>query len=202
MSDAVMASAAFPGVFNSIQVAQYIDGYGKYSSKPGSYLHLIDGGASDNLGIDALITAAAGHEFSVNRAESKNKNRCLLIVVDSHIGNSIPLNNKLYDGRTGFSDHFIDSNYGDAFDALLLRRREEQLRDLGIEIGYEKKSSRKVRFFPDSKINLRNFSFQRIGNTSYLAPDSNDNVTEMDCAIWHVALDNAVTDTQVPIKIP
>lgn len=201
LSDAVMASAAFPGVFNSIQVAQYIDSYGKDSSKPGSYVHLIDGGASDNLGIDALITAAAGHEFSLNRAKSENKNRCLLIVVDSHIGNSTPLNNKLYDGRTGFSDHFVDSNYSDAFDALLLRRREEQLRDLGIEIGYEKKSSRKVRFFPDSKINLRNFSFQRIGNTSYLGPDSNDNVTEMHCAIWHVALDNAVADAPEAIKI-
>lgn len=60
----VMASGAFPGAFNDITVRDYY--YEKQKNKA-SYLHLYDGGPTDNLGIATLMEEAESlRELSPN----------------------------------------------------------------------------------------------------------------------------------------
>src|SRR5262249_38363704 len=68
---AVMASAAFPGVFNNFPLGCYAHGSANLGSWaldpcnalrwkiPARYKHLYDGGATDNLGINAILADAA-----------------------------------------------------------------------------------------------------------------------------------------------
>ena len=136
---AVMASGAFPGVFNSITLAKYplfpqlINAPPSYASsaKP-TYLHVFDGGPTDNLGLETLIELAATHRLELGRGRHSG---CFFFVVDAYAPKLPP--RAARDNR-GIIGRFIDLNFLDAVNTLLEHRRDDILRRAGIgttEVG-------------------------------------------------------------------
>jgi hypothetical protein len=119
VASAVMASATFPGVFNYLTLRDY--------AKPTErYMHLYDGGTSDNLGlagVHKVLDAASQHP-------QWGSARKLVILIDAYVPAQ---------GRSGLEpdprggiDYLVDTNFLDAYDSLMseLRRRKiEQMRD-------------------------------------------------------------------------
>ncbi len=129
ISHAVMASAAFPGAFNNVTLEDY-------SSKDRrTYLHLLDGGPTDNLGVKALRRTLN----NLDRSEpSRPLKGCLFVVIDAFpdpLGKSeerVTGHDQRYDrDPRRFLDYFFDDNLLNAFDDLLLDHREEMLRTMG-----------------------------------------------------------------------
>jgi predicted acylesterase/phospholipase RssA len=112
VSTAVMASASFPSVFNYINLRNF--------SKNEKYVHVFDGGNSDNLG---LLSAF----WVLDRAKGKYS-KIILILVDSFIEGG-GVSDVVPDGRQPF-DYIIDSNFLDSFDSLLARNRESLVEDM------------------------------------------------------------------------
>jgi len=106
IAHAVMASAAFPAVFQSVTLKDY-------SQKEDWYVHLIDGGASDNLGITALEKI-----LKKNRDIHSKK---LIIVIDAHKANygKDPRD----PNPRNLLDYYIDSNVIDAYQTLMAELR-------------------------------------------------------------------------------
>ena len=118
VAHAVMASATFPGVFNYLTLRDY--------AQPSKrYMHLYDGGTSDNLGLAGLhkvLDAASQHP-------QWDKARKLVLVIDAYVPAQ---------GRSGLApdpregiDYLVDTNFLDAYDSLMseLRKRKiEQMR--------------------------------------------------------------------------
>ncbi len=102
LAHAVMASAAFPAVFQSVTLKDY-------SQKDDWYVHLFDGGASDNLGITAL------REIVKERTDKNSKK--LIIVIDAHKAN-YGKDPRDPDPRS-LLDYYIDSNFIDAYQTLM-----------------------------------------------------------------------------------
>ena len=102
IAHAVMASAAFPAVFQSVTLKDY-------SQKEAWYVHLIDGGASDNLGITAL------GEILEEKTDIRSKK--LIIVIDAHKAN-YGKDPRDPDPRS-LLDYYIDSNVVDAYQTLM-----------------------------------------------------------------------------------
>jgi NTE family protein len=106
IAHAVMASAAFPAVFQSATLKDY-------SQKEDRYVHLFDGGASDNLGITAL------GEILKEKTDTYAKK--LIIVVDAHT-ESYGEDPRDPNPRS-FFDYFIDKNFIDAYETLMAELR-------------------------------------------------------------------------------
>lgn len=125
---AVMASAAFPGAFNTMTLTSYPlfpllpDGSRK-ADVPVHYTHLIDGGAADNLGVESLLILAASHQLSNPTSE---RNNCLIFVVDAYTVGVEDKRSYEPDPRNWF-DFTVDTNFLDAFDVLLAKRRTDLL---------------------------------------------------------------------------
>jgi NTE family protein len=137
IAKAVQTSAAFPGVFNSVTFQQF-----KQDGRPRErYRHLVDGGASDNLGIDTLLELADAHarEYpSYKFLEEPNSHEpfaCLLFVIDAFYPAQSDDALRSRDARTNIMSYGIDLNFTDAFDALLAHRRREQLDKLGFAVS-------------------------------------------------------------------
>lgn len=118
---AVMASAALPGVFNSMTLRRWSQ-YGK------RYTHLYDGGTADNLGLRSMIRTAAQHQME-NLSQGK-KPGCFIFVVDGYAA-----------GAQGYMSHepdlhrrieIIDTNFISSFDRFLERQRFELLKLVGL----------------------------------------------------------------------
>ncbi len=105
ISRAVMASAAFPAVFNYMTLRDYCNR---------RYVHVFDGGNSDNLGLKSLKKVIA-----LNRNKYK---KVIVILVDSHV-EAKGIDNKEYDPRSLFS-YVMDMNMMDSFDSLLESNRK------------------------------------------------------------------------------
>lgn len=130
IADAVVASAAFPGVFSAVTLKNYVTGPRRATPVPQGYVHLIDGGPSDNLGVDTLLGAARAY-----RGTSKQSSfRCFIFAVDAYPPGADPSATFRRDLRDNLLDYVVDTNFLDAFDALLARRRESTLRDLGFKV--------------------------------------------------------------------
>jgi predicted acylesterase/phospholipase RssA len=97
-----MASAAFPAVFQSVTLKDY-------AQKEDLYVHLIDGGASDNLGITAL------ERILEEKTDANSKK--LIIVIDAHKAN-YGKDPRDPDPRS-LLDYYIDSNVVDAYQTLM-----------------------------------------------------------------------------------
>jgi len=108
ISRAVMASAAFPAVFNYMTLRDYCNR---------RYVHVFDGGNSDNLGLKSLSTV-----IDLNR---DNYDKIIVILVDSHV-EAKGIDNKEYDPRSLFS-YVMDMNMMDSFDSLLESNRIDLL---------------------------------------------------------------------------
>lgn len=108
ISRAVMASAAFPAVFNYMTLKDYCNR---------RYVHVFDGGNSDNLGLKSLKKA-----INLNRDKYE---KIIVILVDSHV-EAKGIDNKIYDPRSLFS-YVMDMNMLDSFDSLLESNRTDLL---------------------------------------------------------------------------
>ncbi len=134
ISRAVAASAAFPGVFNASTLRTFARKEGSGSKYiEDDYLHLIDGGPSDNLGTDALLGIVRKfHNSSQPGPTNSAPSACLLIVVDASANQTGDVQLRKSPDPRGFVSHFIDLDFMDASDALLQRRREDTLQELGV----------------------------------------------------------------------
>lgn len=129
IAHAVMASAAFPGAFNKVTLEDYRDGPHR------KYLHLLDGGPTDNLGIKALrrTLEQLGGDTATDPLTG-----CLFVVVDAFPDSlgvkpeQIAAKDKsdAADPR-GALDFIFDADVFEAFDNLLVNHREEMLRNMG-----------------------------------------------------------------------
>lgn len=123
VSHAVMASGAFPGIFHNVTLQNYrISGVQHYE-------HLYDGGPSDNLGINTLIDIV---QKLYNPSNPSKPNGCFLFIVDAHPFQELPAHVLEADTRKAL-DFLIDSNLVNASDVLLTTRREDVLRQVGID---------------------------------------------------------------------
>jgi NTE family protein len=106
IAHAVMASAAFPAIFQSVTLKDY-------SQKEDWYIHLFDGGASDNLGITAL------QEILKVKTDAKSKK--IIIVIDAYKANygKDPRD----PNPRSLLDYYIDSNVIDAYQTLMAELR-------------------------------------------------------------------------------
>lgn len=112
VAHAVMASAAFPGAFRPINlsVAKLADG-------GHGYLHLIDGGPTDNRGIETLAQAYIGGLFN----ETVKAPPCMWIVIDASVPSAPGFEMSLKQPNFGRSviDALIDSSVLTSSDMLL-----------------------------------------------------------------------------------
>lgn len=126
---AMAASAAFPGVFNSVTLRRHpLD-----ASAPrgeARYLHLIDGGVSDNLGVETLIEKARAQHIAALRV-GRQPRGCLMILIDSHVP-STTVSESLQSDRRNVASMLIDLNFLDAIDGMLSNRRDDTLARVGI----------------------------------------------------------------------
>jgi NTE family protein len=105
VANAVMASAAFPAAFNYLTLKNF-----KASNQ---YLHVFDGGNSDNLGLKGLERALL--------LSGKHYDHLVVILIDSFVPHQ-GIDRNRYDAR-GFFSYFIDSNFLDTYDSLLYSNR-------------------------------------------------------------------------------
>jgi NTE family protein len=99
---------------------------------PVGYQHLIDGGPTDNLGVEALVELAASHRAALAAAgKPLPEAGCLVIVVDAYASGIANRKAWTADPR-GLLDHVVDFNFLDSVDALLARRRQDLLSFLGL----------------------------------------------------------------------
>lgn len=96
----------------------------KQMNSDGGYFHFFDGGVSDNLGVDTLISA-----FTSSRPFSRG---CLLILVDSSVPyEAISTSNEL--NPRHFWDALIDTNALNATSILMQSKRHQQLKAIGFD---------------------------------------------------------------------
>jgi len=187
LSTAVVASAAFPGVFNTVTLQRY----GWHDAAPAGYVHLIDGGPSDNLGMDGIL----GRLQSDVGMKQVGADACLLIVVDAFASGDPDQRHRVRDVR-GATDHIIDSNFLDAVDAMLARRRHDTLQRLRLTPprladafgGYMAKINFPVLGHRYEILKpARRFT---PAVSTRVAMGDQEGPGDLQCAVWHVALDN------------
>lgn len=112
VANAVMASATFPGVFNYVTLRDF---------QRQRYMHLFDGGTSDNLGLTAINRILGAHDPG-------GRPRAAVFVIDAYRS---PDNSKasLAEPRDNF-DYLFDSNLLTAYDTLLTSIRSSKLDEL------------------------------------------------------------------------
>lgn len=111
---AVMATASFPAVFNYMTLEDF-----SVSSKY-KYVHVFDGGNTDNLG---LVSAR-----KVINTNIEKYNKFVVILVDSYTKTS-GLKKSTADARKLF-DFVVDTNFLDSTDSLLKRARDGLIKDM------------------------------------------------------------------------
>jgi hypothetical protein len=106
-----MASSAFPGVFNDVNLRVF--------THKERYVHLFDAGPLDNLGLTALRCV-------IQRA--KPAGRILVFIVDAYVA---PVGRPVgQSGTRSFVDHFIDSNAFDSIDIMFEGQRKTSIDQL------------------------------------------------------------------------
>lgn len=154
----VMASGAFPGAFNDITIRDY---YFENQKNKASYLHLYDGGPTDNLGITTLLKEAENlKELNPNAIKA-----CFLFVIDAHIHGEPTDSLRLSERTTRKVINFvIDRNALDAGDVLLARARWATLRE----------------------VFSNNNSWESPISTAKIGGDPKRPQTQLECTIWHI----------------
>jgi predicted acylesterase/phospholipase RssA len=112
IANAVMASASFPGAFNYVTLRDY-----SRIDSP-RYVHLTDGGAYDNLGLNAIKTAMESPANAGPRLRA-------VIIIDAYPAADDRLAYK--PDQRGWFDFFLDTNFFVAYDTLLTSLRRTQL---------------------------------------------------------------------------
>lgn len=111
IANAVMASASFPGVFNYVTLRDF------HAQR---YVHLLDGGAYDNLGLNALRVAMRPNMDIPSGPEKR-----VVIIIDAFLALDTGLDKRAE--VRGWSDYLVDSNFLIAYDTLLTSLRDTQL---------------------------------------------------------------------------
>lgn len=211
---AMASSGAFPGIFNSVTLRRHsLDPAkrreGTEDPNDKRFLHLIDGGPSDNLGVETLIRLAREHH--VNRLNAQQASQgCIILVVDSHVPNAGVAEMRQSD-RRNFGALLMDLNFLDAIDAMLSNRRDQTLAQMGIQRDvpqgqfnvelapglwdYKIRPYRRVSRFPIDYYFLdgRAFSEARYLTQTNAVDFSGVRLPErrqFECHAWHIALDD------------
>lgn len=116
IANAVMASASFPGAFNYVTLRDFSQ------NDAARYIHLLDGGAYDNLGLNAIRTAM---EAPGNRTAGQY----MVIIIDAYLSIDAKLAKK--PEPRGLTDYFVDSNFIVAYDTLLTSLRSTEIQYAG-----------------------------------------------------------------------
>jgi predicted acylesterase/phospholipase RssA len=111
IANAVMASASFPGAFNYVTLRDF---------RSQQYVHLLDGGAYDNLGLNAIKAAMETNAGNVDSPRQR-----VVIIIDAYMA----LENRLArePEPRSWTDYIVDSNFFVAYDTLLTSLRTTQL---------------------------------------------------------------------------
>jgi NTE family protein len=119
IANAVMASSAFPAVFNYTTLKNYNEGNH-------SYIHLYDGGTSDNLGLKAIknVFAEVNLPFELIR---NTKVKVLIFLIDAYTKRKSKSANDP-DPRSS-TDFIFDTNFIDAYDTLMAELRDIRIAD-------------------------------------------------------------------------
>ncbi|WP_411725293.1 patatin-like phospholipase family protein [Methyloglobulus sp.] len=133
VANAVMASSSFPVVFHDITLKDYTikdralsgDELGDATQ---NYEHLIDGGPSDNLGVEPLVNIV--DKLYKNPQKPKG---CFLFVADAFPYQELSEDVQKADTRHWY-DFFLDTNVAASSDVLLFTRRVGLMRDLGVNV--------------------------------------------------------------------
>ena len=148
LSHAVMASAAFPAAFSYVTL--------KNCFKEDRYIHLFDGGNSDNLGLNSIerflnenLAIDEKAEFSVQekgqevtkqeylidehgitlrKKADKTVKHIVILLVDSFVKPHGAGPEHI--NPRGFTSYFVDTNFIKTFDTLLKSLRNEQLKKI------------------------------------------------------------------------
>ena len=211
---AMASSGAFPGVFNSVTLRRFsLDPTrrreGTEDPHDKRYLHLIDGGPSDNLGVETLIQLAREHHVRRLNANAPSQG-CMILVIDSHVPSAGVAEMRQSD-RRNFGSVLLDLNFLDAIDAMLSNRRDQTLAQMGIRrdaaLGqynvelapglwdYKIRPYRRVGSFPIEYFHLDGRAFAEAryvtaGNSVDFASVRQPERREFDCQAWHIALDD------------
>ena len=173
VSHAVMASAAFPGAMNNVTLQNYNVG------KPEQYLHLLDGGPTDNLGVKALRRTLINVVNDSATAQHKLRG-CFLFLVDVYpdVAGATQEQQVNHDHRRApdsrkLLDYILDSNLQDAYDQLLSNHRIEMLSTLGY---------RGKKVGEDAYWRFKPFMANGVSGENTIAPEGSDLV----CHVWHL----------------
>lgn len=221
LSYAVAASSAFPGAINPISLvaADYTSG-GKTSQNGQEwetkdafhakrYIHLADGGLSDNLGTDTLRKVFEGRSANQRTIDDKSLTRpCLMIVIDAtNPPHTEPRDAALNrDARSTWWSSIVDATMVNGYDAYLLRRRLDQLDELGLDpAGAEYGGVRMSRPSATQNITVRHRYSRYQEKAGYVASPSvfvrsqqlagaqgnlRHDFSSYSCQIWHIALED------------
>lgn len=125
VSRAVMASATFPGAFNFMTLRDFSEppAATATTAATGRYLHLFDGGNSDNLGLLSVSRVLLDN----NAAALEKYQRVVVVLVDAY-RKSLGVSNTSPNPR-GFLSYVVDTNFLDATDSLLEANRERLIKE-------------------------------------------------------------------------
>lgn len=212
LSRAVMASAAFPGVFNAVTLKNYNTGPPRSTPWPQTYVHLIDGGPADNMGVDALFAAARAHRGTAPISNFS----CFMFIVDAYPPNN-DSSSLRRDLRSGFTDYIVDSNFIDSVDALLVRRRETTLRDLGFRAeirgsadnsfsdpAWPKRTTQLTDGFyvGEEKLSRYVIPYQRVLSVPLGTSKEARGLSNAQCLVWHIGMSEIGSVAYSPEDIP
>jgi NTE family protein len=122
ISRAVMATASFPAVFNFMTLHNF-----KESTEQDRYVHVFDGGNSDNLGLKSVMRI-----IDIN----KDKYRKIVVILIDAFTQSKGVSSKDYDARK-FFDYAVDLNFLDSLDTLLSNNRTNLIEALKNKLDQE-----------------------------------------------------------------
>ncbi len=149
ISNAVMASAAFPGVFNYATLRNYSADDGK------KYVHIFDGGNKDNLGLESLKNLKLP---LVDRYKS-----VIVILVDAYVKPK-GVDPGSYDARTkNLFSYLIDFNFMKTFDTLMQATRELQIAEI-IEFQKSLEERKDLKGRKDLRFEFLHFTFDSISD--------------------------------------
>ncbi len=134
LARAVMGSSAFPLVFQSMTLADFRKDHSKTCPRPGTdaercseqrYLHIFDGGNSDNLGLHSVKRSIL--EMAVNGRLGRDYDAVVVILVDAITQPKGA--DRFVDDPRGLVSLIADLNVTDAVDALLKANHDKIIRD-------------------------------------------------------------------------
>lgn len=217
----VMASAAYPGLLRAVTLKDFHprgaprprdllqpEGLARLADTP--YLHLIDGGVIDNLGLDSLARA---YIKQLERNPARFTNGCLLILVDAQTPSEEARLGWQPDTR-GPIDLLFDTNALRAVGILMTSKREQQLAALGFDSLHQWAAIREAkahgtgwterRLSPQEIQQPLSFLEEgRLGRGVFVpADDSMAQAPEPSpappCRVWHIALQDLAINAPYP----